>query len=48
MPMLIEGKTVSGTGSFVALYFAYFYYISRLSFISISTFYFTLRHSENI
>ena len=34
MRMLIEDKTVSGTGSFVALSFTY-YYISRLGFISI-------------
>ena len=30
MPMLIEDKTVSGTGSFVASSFVYHYYISRL------------------
>ena len=48
MPMLTEDKTVSGTGSFVALSFANYYYISRLGFISILTFYFTARHSENI
>ena len=47
MPILIEDKTVSGTGSFVASSFTY-YYISRLGFISILTFYFTLRDSENI
>ena len=48
MPMLIEDKTVSGTGSFVALSFAYYYYISGLGFISILTFYFTPTHPENI
>ena len=48
MPMLIEDKTVTGMGSFVALSFAYYSYISKLSFISILTFYFTPRHSENI
>ena len=48
MPMLIEDKTVSGTGSFLASSFAYYCYISRLGFISILTFYFTPRHSENI
>ena len=48
MLMLIEDKTVSGTGSFVALSFAYYYYASRLDFISILTFYFSPRHSENI
>ena len=48
MPMLIENETVSGTGSFVASSFAYYYYIGRLGFISILTFYFTPRHSENI
>ena len=48
MPMLIEDKTVSGTRSFVALSFTDYYYISRLGFISIVTFYFTPRHSENI
>ena len=48
MTMLIEDKTVSGTGRFVASSFIYYYYISRLGFISILTFYFTPRHSENI
>ena len=47
MPMLIEDKTV-GTRSFVVLSFADYYYISRLGFISILTFYFTPRHLENI
>ena len=44
--MLIEDKTVSGTGSFVALSFAYYYYASRLGFISILTFYFSPRLRE--
>ena len=35
MPILIEDETVSGTGSFVASYFAFYYVISRLGFISI-------------
>ena len=48
MPMLIEDKTVSCTGNFVVSSFAYYYYISRLGFISIVTFYFTPGHSENI
>ena len=48
MPMLIEDETVSGTGNFVALSFEYYYYTSRLGFISILTFYFTPRHPENI
>ena len=48
MPMPIEDKTVSGTGSFVALSFANYYCISRLGFISVLTFYFTPSHSENI
>ena len=48
MPILIEDKTVSSTGIFVASSFAYYYYISRLGFISILTFYFTPRHSEDI
>ena len=48
MPMLIEDKTASGTGSFAASSFAYYYYISRLGFISILNFCCTLRHSENI
>ena len=48
MPMLIEDKTVSGTGNFFVSSFAYCYYISGLGFISILTFYFTPRHSENI
>ena len=48
MPILIEDKTVSGAGSFVASSFAYYYYICRLSFISILTFYFTPRRSENL
>ena len=48
MSILIEDKTVVGTGSFVTSSFAYYDYISRLDFISILTFYFTLRHSENI
>ena len=39
--MLIKDKTVSGTGSFEAFSFTYYYYISRLGFISILTFYFT-------
>ena len=41
--MLIEDKTVSGAGSFIALSSAYYYYVSRLGFISILTFYFTQR-----
>ena len=48
MSMLTEDKTVSGTGRFVASYFAHFHYISTLVFISILSFYFTPRHSENI
>ena len=32
MQMLIEDKTVSGTGSFVASSFAYYYYIIRLDY----------------
>ena len=48
MLVLIEGKTLRGTGSFVASYFAFYYYISRLGFIPISTFCFTSRHPENI
>ena len=32
MQMLIEYKTVSGTGNFVASSFAYCYYISRLDY----------------
>ena len=48
MPMLIKDKTVSGTESFAASSFAYYYYVSRLSFISVLTFYFTLRHSDKI
>ena len=48
MRMLIENKTVSGTESFAVLSFANYYYISRLGFMSILTFYFTPRHSENI
>ena len=47
MPMLLEDKTVNGTVSVVALSFAYYCCISRLGFISILTFYFTPRHSEN-
>ena len=43
MSIVIEDKTVSGTGSFVASSFAYYYYISRLGFISVLTFYFTQR-----
>ena len=35
MPVLIEEKTVSGVGSFVARYFVFYCYISRLGFISI-------------
>ena len=38
MSILIEDKTVSGTGSFVAWSSACYYYISRLGFISILTF----------
>ena len=41
MPMLIEDKTVSGTGSFVASSFAYHYYISRLG-LGLFRFYLTL------
>ena len=48
MPMLIEDKTVNDRESFVASSFAFYYYISRLGFISILTFYFTPRHWENI
>ena len=48
MPILIEDKTLSGTGSFVASSFACYYFISRLDFISILIFYFTPSHSENI
>ena len=48
MSILIENKTVSNTGIFVASSFAYYYYINRLGFISILTFYFTPRHSEDI
>ena len=44
--ILIEDKTVSGTGSFVASYFAFYYYISILDF-SVLTFYFTPRHLES-
>ena len=44
MPVLIEDKTLCGMGSFVASYFAFYYYSSRLSFILILTFYFTPRH----
>ena len=40
MPVLIEEETVSGTGSFFASSFAYYYYIGRLGFISILTFLF--------
>ena len=39
MPVLIEDKTLSGMGSFVASYFAFYYYTSWLSFILILTFY---------
>ena len=39
MPVLIEDKTLCGMGSFVASYFAFCYYTSRLSFILILTFY---------
>lgn len=35
VPVLIEEKTVSGVGSFVARYFVFYCYISRLGFISI-------------
>ena len=45
--MLFEDKTVSDTGSSVSSSFVY-YFISRLGFISVLTFYFTPRHSENI
>ena len=38
MPILIEDKTVSDTGSFVASSFTYYDYISRLGFISILAF----------
>ena len=38
MPVLIEDETLSSTGSFVTSYFAFYYYISRLGFISILTF----------
>ena len=38
MPVLIEDKTLSSTGSFVTSYFAFYCYISRLGFISILTF----------
>ena len=48
MPVSIEDKTLSGTEHFVASYFAFYYYISRLGFILILTFYFTPRHPENI
>lgn len=39
MSVLIEDKTVSGTRTFVASYFV-FYYISRLGFVSILYFIF--------
>ena len=38
MSVLVEDKTVSGTESLVASYFAFYYYISRLRFVSIFTF----------
>ena len=38
MSVLIEDKTVSGTGNFVASYFTFYYYIRRLGFISILAF----------
>ena len=38
MSVLIEDKTVSGTGSFVVSYFAFYFYISRFGFISILAF----------
>ena len=37
MSFLIEDKTVSSTGSFVASSFGYYYYVSRVGFISILT-----------
>ena len=46
--VLIEDKTLNGTGSFVASYFIFCYYISTIGFISILTFYFTPTHQENI
>ena len=46
--MLFEDKTVSDTGSSVSSSFVYYYFFSRLGFISVLTFYFTPRHSENI
>ena len=48
MPVSIEDKSLSGTESFVASSFACYYYITRLGFVSILTFYFTPRHSANI
>ena len=48
MLILIEDKTVSSTGIFVASSFAYYYYISRLGSISILAFYFTPTHSGNL
>ena len=36
--VLIEGKTISDTGSFVASYFEFHHYIGRLGFISILAF----------
>ena len=38
MLVLIEGKTVNGTGSLVPSNFAFYYYISRLGFVSILAF----------
>ena len=40
MSVLIEDKTVSGTRTFVASYFTFCYYISRLGFVSILCFIF--------
>ena len=33
MPILIEDKTGSGTGGFIASYFEFYYYIIRLGFL---------------
>ena len=48
MSDLIKDKNASGTGSFVVSCFTFYYFISRLGFISLLAFFFTPRHSENI
>lgn len=41
MSVLVEGKTISSTGSFVASYFEWYCYISRLDFISILAYFYS-------